>query len=143
MQAWLLAITKIYESSNQTKLHAYASFNAIFGLKNYVITLELSNRRQFMKLRIGSHYLAIETASRYPQPTPRKERWFKDCNNQTIEDEKTFSYPVHHIPVRGINSLRNLQSAQNYEYVQCVFVVYCVVVSLDVMLYKRQYNKGI
>ena len=90
VQAWLMAINKNYEPSNQNKLRTYASFKTTFGMENYVLSLKLPDRRQFTKLQISSHHLAIETG-RYTRPiTPRNERWCKDCNNHTIGDEKHF-----------------------------------------------------
>ena len=106
-----MAINKNYEPSNQNKLRTYASFKTTYGMENYVLALKLPDHRQFTKLRISSHHLVIETG-RYTRPiTPRNERWCKDCNNHTIGDG-TFFYPPNHIPVRGINSFRNLQNAQ-------------------------------
>ena len=57
VQAWLMAINKNYEPSNQNKLGTYASFKNTFGMENYVLSLKLSDRRQFTKLRISSHHL--------------------------------------------------------------------------------------
>ena len=61
VQAWLMAINKNYEPSHQNKLRIYASFRTTFGMGNYVLSLKLPDRRQFTKLRISSHHLAIET----------------------------------------------------------------------------------
>ena len=97
--------------SNQTcdnKLRTYAKFKKEFELENYIVTIPLSKRRMFTKLRISSHSLAIETG-RHKQIPKRNDikcnfcAHFKDsctCNKfkyhrlcfncNVIEDEKHF-----------------------------------------------------
>ena len=56
----------------------------------YVLGLKRSRRRNFTKLRISSHHLAVETG-RYTIPvTPPSQRLCKSCNSGVVGDEKLF-----------------------------------------------------
>ena len=57
--------------SNQTcddKLRTYAKFKTEFELENYIISVPFARRRDFTKLRISSHQLAIEKGRHKPLP---------------------------------------------------------------------------
>lgn len=66
--------TYISRDSVPNKLCTYAEFKQDFKIENYILSLPLKVRRNFTKLRISSHRLAVETG-RYSKPkTPREER---------------------------------------------------------------------
>ena len=96
---------------NQTcdnKLRTYATFKQEFEIENYIITIPLAKRRNFTKLRISSHCLAIETGRHKQIPqrndikcdfcahvrnscTCNKFKFHRLCLNcNVVEDEKHF-----------------------------------------------------
>ena len=129
--------------NNQTcdnKLRTYAKYKKEFELENYIITIPLSKRRMFTKLRISSHSLAIEKGrhKKIPQNdyikcdfcsqvkdscTCNKFKYHRLCFNcNVVEDEKHF---MCHCPVydqirsellKDINSIFNLDSSDNDIY---------------------------
>ena len=85
-QAWISCINKEFNPNLPNKLESYASFKTTYSMENYVLSLPISKRRSFTKLRVSSHRLAIETG-RYTRPiTPRSQRF---CNH-VLGDEKHF-----------------------------------------------------
>ena len=129
--------------NNQTcdnKLRTYAKYKKEFELENYIITIPLSKRRMFTKLRISSHSLAIEKGRHKKIPhndyikcdfcsqvkdscTCNKFKYHRLCFNcNVVEDEKHF---MCHCPVydqirsellKDINSIFNLDSSDNDIY---------------------------
>ena len=82
-QYWLEQINK----PNSNKLRTYAKFKTSFNLENYVTSHECKNRRNFSKMRISAHTLAIETG-RYTRPvTAEIDRTCIICKNGLIENE--------------------------------------------------------
>ena len=74
-RAWLPSINKGYNPNKPNKLKVYASIKKSFSLENYVSCYNIAKRRNFTKLRISSHHLAIEKG-RYTRPiTPREQRF--------------------------------------------------------------------
>ena len=72
------------------KLKSYQSFKTTFSMENCVLSLPISKRRSFTKLRVSSHRLAIETG-RYTRPiTPRSQRFCNHCTQHVLGDEKQF-----------------------------------------------------
>ena len=68
------------------KLRVYSKFKKSFELENYLLQFPTHIRRNFSKLRISAHNLAIETG-RYTKPvqTPIEKRTCFHCNE--IETE--------------------------------------------------------
>lgn len=88
--SWVNAINKNYITNAPNKLKSYSSFKSVFEMENYIMCMNKMKRRQFTKLRISSHHLAIETG-RYTRPiTPRNERFCKSCTLQALGDEFHF-----------------------------------------------------
>ena len=57
---------------------------------NYVLSQKVSHFRNFCKLRISNHQLAIEKL-RYSRPKPPRElRFCNNCNDKVIGDEQHF-----------------------------------------------------
>ena len=80
--------TYISRENVPNKLCTYAEFKQDFKIENYILSLPLKARRNFTKLRISAHRLAIETG-RYSKPkTPREERLCVLCNKSEVEDER-------------------------------------------------------
>jgi hypothetical protein len=89
-QYWSLSVNKHQQSVCGNKLKTYSSFKKNFDMENYVLSLNLAERRHFSKLRTSCHHLAVETL-RYTRPiTPREKRFCTDCNNKTVGDEQHF-----------------------------------------------------
>jgi hypothetical protein len=66
-------------------------------MENYVLSQNLENRRNFTKLRVSAHSLAIETG-RYTRPkTPVINRTCILCDNTNIENEYhlVMKYPIY------------------------------------------------
>ena len=87
---WLQHINKEYDTRNKNKLRSYATYKLTFDIENYVKSLNRYQRRNFTKLRISAHHLAIETGRYTKPPTPRDERICKFCTLNAIGDEKHF-----------------------------------------------------
>ena len=68
-RAWLSSINKGYDPKKPNKLKVYASIKKSFSLEKYVSCYNIAKRRNFTKLRISSHHLAIEKG-RYTRPIP-------------------------------------------------------------------------
>ena len=89
-QGWISCINKEFYPNLPNKLKSYASFKTTFSMENYVLSLPISKRRSFTKLRVSSHRLAIETG-RYTRPiTPRSQRFCNHCTQHVLGDEKHF-----------------------------------------------------
>ena len=59
-------------------------------MENYVLSLPISKRPSFTKLRVSSHRLAIETG-RYIRPiTPCSQRFCNHCTQHVLGDEMHF-----------------------------------------------------
>ena len=81
--SWLDLINK----NVNNKLRTYSKFKNKFRMENYILQNQLSRRRNFTKIRISCHPLAIETG-RYTMPkTPVENRICLFCNLNAIEDE--------------------------------------------------------
>ena len=78
-------------NSCQGKLKVYAKIKKLFKLENYLLQFPLHLRRNFSKLRISAHNLAIETG-RYTKPiqTPLEKRICFHCKE--IESEFHFIF---------------------------------------------------
>jgi len=84
---WQAHIRKDSLPNTPNKLDTYSKFKINFEMENYVLNSPLSARRNFTKLRISAHRLAIETG-RYSKPiTPRQNRLCTLCNYDKVEDE--------------------------------------------------------
>ena len=80
-------LTYIKKDNVPNKLLNYSKFKTGFNMENYVLSQNLENRRNFTKLRVSAHNLAIETG-RYTRPkTPVINRTCILCDNTNIEDE--------------------------------------------------------
>ena len=77
-EKWELFISNI---SRNKKLRTYAKFKSSFEMENYVITLNLSKRKMFTKLRISSHNLSIEKGRHLKIPKS-DEIVCNFCNNK-------------------------------------------------------------
>ena len=89
-RAWLSSIYKGYNPNKPNKLKVYASIKKSFSLENYVSCYNIAKRRNFTKLRISSHHLAIEKG-RYTRPIiPREQRFCNTCSDKVIGDEMHF-----------------------------------------------------
>ena len=77
--------------TNSHKLRTYCTFKYHFGLENYLKqNIPVNKRKNFSKLRISAHTLAIETG-RYTRPkTPVEMRKCQNCTLDVVEDEKHF-----------------------------------------------------
>ena len=85
---WLSHINGNANPLNPNKLRNYAKFKTSFRIENYVLGCNLKCRRNFTKLRISSHRLAIKTG-RYTRPkTPPEKRLCLLCSSKEIEDER-------------------------------------------------------
>ena len=72
------------------KLRAFSKFKSTFCLENYIIKFPLQMRRNFTKLRLSAHSLAIETG-RYSKPkTEIDKRICLYC--KVVEDEYHFLF---------------------------------------------------
>ena len=72
------------------KLSNYSTFKHSFDLEKYVLQMSLDDRRNFTKLRISCHDLAIETGRYSNNRKPLSERICNLCNLNQIEDEFHF-----------------------------------------------------
>ena len=82
---WLKHLRSESESGRNGKLRTYSKFKSQFTMENYIIQFPLPLRRNFTKLRISAHRLAIETGRHTKPKTPIEQRLCVECNN--IEDE--------------------------------------------------------
>ena len=88
--AWVFCINKDFNPNIPNKLKFYASFKATFSIENHVSSLPISKGRSFIKLRVSSHHLAIETA-RYTRPvTPRSQNFRNHCSQYVLGDHMHF-----------------------------------------------------
>ena len=78
------------------KLSTYAKFKKEFKLENYLLQFPSYFRRNFSKLRISAHNLAIETG-RYTKPTetPREKRICFHCKEIENEFHFIFNCPLY------------------------------------------------
>jgi hypothetical protein len=79
------------------KLYTYSTFKKEFMIENYILHNEVSKRRNFTKLRISAHNLAIETG-RYTRPvTDMCDRICLLCDLNVIENEShlLFECPLY------------------------------------------------
>ena len=83
-----LWLEHIKRNNSPNKLRNYSTFKTSFTMENYILSCNLSERRNLTKLRVSAYNLAIETG-RYTRPhkTPIHNRICLLCNNQEIEDE--------------------------------------------------------
>ena len=89
-QAWISCINKEFNPNLPNKLKSYVSFKTTSSMENYVLSLPISKRRSFTKLRVSAHRLAIETG-RYTRPiTPRSQRFCNSCTQNVLRDEMHF-----------------------------------------------------
>ena len=76
---------------NDGKLRTYAKLKKSFKIENYVLQFPLHIRRNFTKLRISAHSLAIETGRfNKPQKKPIEKRTCFHCKQ--VEDEFHFIF---------------------------------------------------
>ena len=85
---WLKHINGIGRD-NQHKLRTYCLFKTKFEMEPYLqYKYQISNRRNYTKMRVSAHTLAVETG-RYTQPkTPLHLRKCVFCNLDELEDEE-------------------------------------------------------
>ena len=83
-EEWSIAVR------NSRKLRTYNTFKKYFAMENYIIQNKLSYRRNFSKLRVSAHKLAIETGRYSKKPIPEEERLCIFCNRNDIENEYHF-----------------------------------------------------
>ena len=76
----------IKKCHSEGKLRVYSQFKKVFSLENYILQFPSHFRRNFTKLRISAHNLAIETG-RYtkPAPTPIEKRLCFHCKEFETE----------------------------------------------------------
>ena len=89
---WHAYIGRIVDTVDGTgnKLSNYSTFKHSFDLEKYVLQMSLDDRRNFTKLRISCHDLAIETGRYSNNRKPLSERICNLCNLNQIEDEFHF-----------------------------------------------------
>ena len=89
---WHAHIGRIVDTVDGTgnKLSNYSTFKHSFDLEKYVLQMSLDDRRNFTKLRISCHDLAIETGRYSNNRKPLSERICNLCNLNQIEDEFHF-----------------------------------------------------
>ena len=74
---WLSSINKGYSPNKPNKLKVYASIKKSFSLENYVSCYNIAKRRNFTKLRISSHHLAIQLkGAGIPDQSPQENNVF-------------------------------------------------------------------
>jgi hypothetical protein len=84
-ELWLNYINR---NDSPNKLRTYSTFKKQFCLENYILSCKLSERRNFTKLRVSAHNLAIETGRfTRPKKTPISKRICLLCDSNIIEDE--------------------------------------------------------
>jgi len=84
-----------YTLSKSRKLQFFASFKDSYEIENYLnVISNFDQRRQFTKLRISNHKLAIEEG-RYSK-TPQNERYCNLCSQEVTESEQHF---IFHCPL--------------------------------------------
>ena len=74
---------------NQHKLRTYCLFKTKFEMEPYLqYKYHINSRRNYTKMRVSAHTLAVETG-RYTQPkTPLELRKCVVCHSGELEDEK-------------------------------------------------------
>jgi len=82
---WLEIIQK-----SSGKLRTYRTFKKRFCMENYVLSNCLEKRRDFTKLRISAHSLAIERDRYYKKKVEKEKRLCKLCDFSEVEDEEHF-----------------------------------------------------
>ena len=92
-----LQLCKIYEDhwfeiikKDSGKLRTYCTFKKRFCLENYVLSICLEKRRDFTKLRLSAHSLAIERGRYYKNKVEKEKRLCKLCDLGEVEDEEHF-----------------------------------------------------
>lgn len=79
------------KNSSEGKLCSYVKFKCNFGLEPYLMLLRSpEHRKNFTRLRISAHKLAIEQG-RY-QGTPRQNRTCLRCSSGEVDDETHFLF---------------------------------------------------
>ena len=110
---WLEHINKKYNLENSNKLRSYSSYKLTFDTENYIKALDRKLRRNFSKLRISAHHLAIETGRYTRPPTPRAERICKLCPLNIVGDEKHFLLTCPKFQVERSDMFKNLSEFFN------------------------------
>ena len=91
-------INKIGNQSTGHKLQTYCTIKDYFGIENHILSMPVSKRRQFTKLKNSAHHLSIERGRyTWPADTPRHERYCSDCNDMTFGGKFHFmlNYPKY------------------------------------------------
>jgi hypothetical protein len=77
---------------HSTKLKTFANIKTDFKLEQYLLHFPVITRRNFTRIRISSHHLAVEIG-RYTKPlTPYDNRLCHFCYFDCIEDEQHFLF---------------------------------------------------
>ena len=103
-----------YIDSCQGKLRLYAKFKKSFELENYLLQFPTHIRRNFSKLRISAHNLAIETG-RYSKPhaTPIEKRICFYCKQVETEFHFIFNCPLYYVERKSLyDQLSNILSIE-------------------------------
>ena len=92
-EKWLFSINSC---RSKGKLSVYANIKNSFKLENYLLQFPIWYRRNFTKLRISAHSLAIETG-RYSKPieTPPSKRLCFHCKEIETEFHFILNCPLY------------------------------------------------